>query len=155
MSDYKYLLIASSREIEKRLETLKQELEKYDFAKPLQIFTKVYSGARSNSQNALSHVWYRVIAEWCRKNGINYTLDGKEYPMHEDDIKTMLKGHFLATKYGEIKGKPVTVTPETSSLTKSEMFDFMTNIHVWASERGIVLPLPEDNEFTIKKMNND
>lgn len=91
---------------------------------------------RSLSQNALLWAWMTAVAkEWADATGDYFT---------KEQFKEMFARRFLPVTGpdGETVGR------STSTLTKEEMTEFLTNIHVWVSENmQINLPNAEDRMF--------
>lgn len=90
---------------------------------------------RSLSQNALLWVWMDILSkEWAEATGEYFT---------KDQFKEM-----FARKFLPIDSPLGVVGRNTSTLTKEEMTDFMTNIQAYvATEWGITLLGEEDRMF--------
>lgn len=89
---------------------------------------------RSLSQNALYHLWVRVIAE----------DRGYEEP---EEVCYALKKLLMPEKWGEIKdilGQVIPVIPSTKDLDSGEMMEFVTKVQFWSAKEGIILPNPDD-----------
>jgi hypothetical protein len=88
---------------------------------------------RSLNQNRLMWMWLRCIAE-----NVGST---------PQDIHDVYCEHFLKTPI-IVNGKQTFKTRTTRALKVDEMTEFLRNIQVHAaSELGIVLPSPEDNNY--------
>jgi hypothetical protein len=99
---------------------------------------EIHRSKRSLSQNAYLHVLFSIFS----KELIALTGDKMYTPTL---MKDLCKGKFLKRdvvnpETGEILGE---IIRETSSLNKSEMADFIDDIHRWSVQTfNIVLPLP-------------
>lgn len=91
---------------------------------------------RSLNQNALLWAWMTAVAkEWADATGDYFT---------KEQFKETFARRFIPVTGpdGETVGR------STSTLTKEEMTEFLTNIHVWVSENmHINLPNAEDRMF--------
>ncbi len=81
---------------------------------------------RSLNQNALFHKWVSILA-----SEIGYDFD---------TMKVWLVCKFFGCKEEEIDGKIYSIPVSTSKLNKKEFADGMTNMYLWASEQGFILP---------------
>lgn len=88
---------------------------------------------RTIPQNSLMWMWYTCMAE--------STGQDKE-DFHDYYRAKFLKRHVM------VKGCPYTVIGSTTKLTTEQMTDFLERVKAdAASEFGITLPLPEDQNF--------
>ena len=97
--------------------------------------------SRSTDQNSLYWKWLSVMAETFTKKGHKATKD----EMHE-----LMRFKFLGTEdlmvgKTRIEGQ----LKSTTKLTKNEMSEYMTKIEAWAIGCGVILPMPEDNEYMV------
>ena len=86
---------------------------------------------RSQRQNALLWMWYKVIGD-----ETGYT----QHAMHD-----VLRDQFLG--YREVKkkdGSVLKVLKSTTELNVDQMKDYLNEIDMFAREWGIMLPMPED-----------
>ena len=112
--------------------------DEWDFTVPLCLQPKKYTNPRSLSQNALLHVWFDTMAQHF----------SSKVDTNAEQMKALMKMKFLGTA-DIIVGN--TVIPNqlrsTSKLSKGEMVEFMDQIHEWAVDHGVVLPIPEHSEY--------
>ena len=108
--------------------------QSWDWDKPLSI--KWSSGVtKSLGQNALAHVWFRVIAQHMNK------LPGNDYD--EETIKTYCKrkwGVRITTKDPE-SGDPMQALKSLSRYEKGEMTALMNDVSEFAARIGCTLPI--------------
>ena len=72
-----YWIIKDAEKVKDILRQVYDHAMAYDYQKPAKLYFEQYRPTRSLNQNALSHVWYREIAKWC-KGRIAYD-DGTEF----------------------------------------------------------------------------
>jgi len=84
------------------------------------------SDKRSKNQNALFHKWVTILS-----SEIGYDFDS---------MKAWLVCKFFGCKEEEIDGKVYTIPISTSKLNKKQFAEGMTNLYLWASEQGFILP---------------
>lgn len=116
---------------------------------PAIIELKPMGDKRSQSQNALSHVWYKVICDHVSAKGYGFTdMDsGEKIPFTPDDIKLEMKKQILGVRRLEHKGKITEKVPKTSKLSKGDMCDYMNKLYQRCLDIGLILPIPEDSEY--------
>ena len=135
-----FWLIKDRRQIKERVAFFQRWLEQeWDFTKPVAWEAKPYQNKRSLNQNALSHVWYREMAE-------QFTAKG--YEIDEKQMKDLCKNRFLGTEDRVIHN---TVIPgqlrSTKALKTGEMMDYLDQVWAWAADHGIMLKIPADSEY--------
>lgn len=138
-----YWLIKNSDDVRKVLADVYAKAIEHDYHKPMKVYFEEYKPTRSLNQNALSHVWYREIANYL--DGL-MTWDDNT-PFTEDDVKQMLKMKYLPTKPKTLKGKVIHVPVDTSTLNSGDMYEYMERVQAWALDKGLTLPVPEDSQF--------
>lgn len=108
--------------------------ETWDWSDPLSI--KWSKGIqKSLGQNALIHVWFRVICQHMNK------LPGNDYD--EDTIKTYLKRKYgirITSKDPET-GDPMPALKSLSRYEKGEMTALMNDVSEFAARIGCTLPI--------------
>ena len=147
MSQGDFVQINNKLEVERKLPFMLKRLEQWDYSTPLCIKFEPYADPRSLNQNALFHIWCRELSEAFIKKIPDATPEG---------VKWMMKHKFLGTqdvKVGqtEIKGQILS----SSKLKKGEMVYFMDQVIAWAAEKGVILSLPQYNEYTELKQKQD
>jgi len=85
---------------------------------------------RTQRQNALYWMWVKIIAD---ESG--YTRDA----MHD-----ILRDKFLGYRTVKTKDKVIEVLRSTTGLNVEDMKDYLTEIDMFATEFGMMLPRPED-----------
>lgn len=105
-----------------------------------EIVARKRKSKRSNEQNRYAHLLFSTLKDGLNALGNNFT---------QEQCKELMKAKFLLVdvynnESGEHLGQRVR---GTSELTVEEMYEFTTKIIVWASELGIILPIPDENEF--------
>jgi hypothetical protein len=145
----KFLKIDSKQHIDSRLNTLKSELENFNWNHSVEIVWRKYQPVRSLNQNDLAEKWYRVIAQWCNDNGIGLTDPdtGEVTNMEQHHAKDMMKLYFIGGQTKVVANKEIVFYPETSKMKKGEFFNYMEKMLAWATDKGIALPVPEDSQF--------
>lgn len=104
-----------------------------DEKQPIELLFRKWSDTRTRSQNALYRVWCRFIGD----------TTGRD----EDDVHDLLRYKFLGNEPVNIAGETIWRLRSTTKLEKPEMSEYMLQIEVWATELGIQLPMPADNEY--------
>lgn len=124
---------------------LKEDWNEY----PALIEIKPMEEKRTQSQNALSHVWYKVICDHVSAKGYGFIdVDtGEKIPFTPDDIKLQMKKQILGFKKLKYKDEIIEKVPKTSKLTKGEMVDYMNKLYQRCLDIGLILPIPEDSEY--------
>ena len=134
-----HVKVSSKEELEKRLPHIIKRMQDWDYSTPLAVKLDPYENPRSLSQNAMSHIWFREIAEGMAKKG--HAVD------HEDPEfvwKLYLKKRFLGVH--TFNNLPDQIK-STSKLTKGEFVHFLDNVYHWATKQGIRLSIPADSEY--------
>jgi hypothetical protein len=138
-----FVKINSKDEVEKRLPFLLNRLESWDYSNPLAITFEQYKNPRSLSQNAMSHIWYRQIAEEMTKKGHVVKHDKPE-----EVWKLWLKRRFIGIYTVNI-GKEIIEdqVKSTKNLNKGEMAYFLDQVYDWATKQGVMLSVPHESEY--------
>ena len=85
---------------------------------------------RSQRQSKLYFMWVGILAE-----ETGYTKDA----MHD-----ILRDKFLGYRTVKTKDKVIEVLRSTTELSVTDMKDYLTEIDMFATEFGMMLPRPED-----------
>ena len=139
MTQGDHVKVSTKEELEKRLPHIIKRMQDWDYSTPLAVKLDPYENPRSLSQNAMSHIWFREIAEGMAKKG--HAVD------HEDPEfvwKLYLKKRFLGVH--TFNNLPDQIK-STSKLTKGEFVHFLDNVYHWATKQGIRLSIPADSEY--------
>lgn len=124
-------------------------IDEWGFDAPLVIKAEVYNEKRTLSQNALSHVWYKVICEHVNSKG--YSLinvdTGEAIPFTPDDVKEEMKRQILGVKKFKHRDRIIEKVPSTSKLKTGEMHDYMNKLYHRCLGLGLILPIPEDSQY--------
>jgi len=134
-----HVTFRSKDELDKKLPFILKRMECWDYSTPMVVRLENYQSPRTLSQNAMSHIWFREIAEGMAKKG--HAVD------HEDPEfvwKLYLKKRFLGVH--TFNNLPDQIK-STSKLTKGEFVHFLDNVYHWAIERGIRLSIPAESEY--------
>jgi len=133
-----YWIIRAKSEIPNIINNLQSWADGWDFTHPLVLKPSKYTNPRSLSQNALLHVWFGTMAEHF----------SKKVDTNAEQMKALMKYKFLGTE-DVVVGKTIIEGQlrQTSRLTKGEMTQFMDQIHEWAADHGVNLPIPQDSEY--------
>lgn len=133
-----YWIIRAKSEIPNIINNLQSWADGWDFTHPLVLKPSKYTNPRSLSQNALLHVWFGTMSEHF----------SKKVDTNAEQMKALMKYKFLGTE-DVVVGKTVIEGQlrQTSRLTKGEMTQFMDQIHEWAADHGVNLPIPQDSEY--------
>lgn len=136
MNDSIKRIVSSEQGIEQCLRDMRQMLEEHGYMN-----FEIKRGNRSLSQNALYWMWLKEIADF-----IN-TRKGTDFST--DEIHTKMKHDFLGYEPERKIGTAVIPVQlkSTKSLTKGEMFHYMTQIDQWAAGISLYLPRPEDCQY--------
>ena len=139
MSQGDHVKIDNKRALEQKLPFLLKRIESWDYSTPLIVKLDPYESPRSLGQNALFHVWCREMSEIFVKKVPNATEQG---------MKFMMKKMFLGTHSVSI-GKE-TYSDQVMPLPKhkGEMCYFMDQVYHWASQKDVMLSLPQYNEYS-------
>ena len=143
MSQGDFVKINSKDEVEKRLPFLLSRLENWDYSNPLAIKFEAYQNPRSLSQNAMSHIWYRQIAEEMAKKGHVIKHDNPA-----EVWKLWLKRRFIGIYTVNI-GKEIIEdqVKSTKDLKKGEMAYFLDQVYHWSTKQGVMLSVPHESEY--------
>ena len=147
MSQGDFVQINNKSEVERKLPFLLKRLEQWDYSTPLCIKFEQYADPRSLRSNALFHIWCREMSEAFISKVPDATPEG---------VKWMMKQKFLGTH--DIKvGQTLIINQikSSSNLNKGEMCFFMDQVIAWAAEKGVMLSLPQYNEYTELKRKQD
>ena len=133
-----YWLIRRKQEIPFVISNLQKWAEGWDFSYPLSLTPKKYVHPRTLSQNALLHLWFDTMAAHF----------SKKVDTNAEQMKALMKYKFLGTE-DVIVGNTVIEGQlrHTSKLDKGEMMHFMNQIHEWAADHGVNLPIPAESEY--------
>ena len=116
---------------------------------PAIIELKAMGDKRSQSQNALSHVWYKVICDHVSAKGYGFidVDSGEKIPFTPEDIKDQMKKQILGVQKLRYKDEIIEKVPNTSKLSKGDMCDYMNKLYQRCLDIGLILPIPEDSEY--------
>ena len=106
---------------------------KWDGDKPIEISYRKQMPAITRSQQNLMWRWYTEI--------------GKVVGKTKDEMHDLLRYKFFGTETVTILDEEITRLPSTTGKSRGEIAQYMLNIEVWATDLGIMLPMPEDNEY--------
>lgn len=103
---------------------------------------KLTGSKRTTSQNALYWMWMPIFAKQFNLQPCD------QYPDVKEKAHDVCRNMFLGTtdkRIGKmtIKGQLIS----TTSLSKSEMAEYMTKIQAWCAYRDVNLPIPEECEY--------
>ena len=59
-----------------------------------------------------------------------------------------MRHKFLGTEEFAVGYEVFTRLPSTTKLDRHRMATYMNQIEAWAADMGVLLPIPEDNEYT-------
>ena len=126
MSDKIY--IREERHRDHALETIKA----LDITTVYEVTIKPYKRNRSLEQNSLMWKWYTIIA-----NDLGYTTE----EIHEEFMRKLLTPAHVYTPSGMVE------VYSTKKLKVEEMTAYLEGIERTATEMGIALPRPYDNNY--------
>jgi hypothetical protein len=134
----KVWVIRDKRDAPQVVDDLLSWVNEWDFKNALVIKPGKYTNPRSLSQNALVHLWFNTMAKHF----------SKKVEVDAEHMKLLMKNKFLGTE-DVVVGSTVIEgqLKRTSKLTKGEMTYFMNQIHEWAADHGVNLPIPADSEY--------
>tara|TARA_R110000803_G_scaffold49613_3_gene103221 strand:+ start:2070 stop:2525 length:456 start_codon:yes stop_codon:yes gene_type:complete len=138
-----YYLIKSLGDFEKRMPAIVDRLGNWDYSTPCTIKLEKFQGKKTLNQLALVHMWFRAMSITFIKKQPDATPEG---------CKWMMKHKFGPRK--NIKVGSTEVKDQLVSLRdldKGEMCYFMDQVLHWATERDLYLPMPDGNEYTTLK----
>ena len=138
MSYEKVWVIRDRQHAPRVIDDLRSWVDQWDFNHALVIKPGKYTNPRSLSQNALVHTWFNTMAKHF----------SKKVEVDADQMKLLMKNKFLGTE-DVVVGSTVIEgqLKRTSKLTKGEMTYFMNQVHEWAADHGVNLPIPADSEY--------
>ena len=138
MSYEKVWVIRDKQDAPKVVGDLLNWVDQWDFNHALVIKPGKYTNPRSLSQNALVHTWFNAMAKHF----------SKKVEVDAEQMKLLMKNKFLGTE-DVVVGSTVIEgqLKRTSKLTKGEMTFFMNQVHEWAADHGVNLPIPADSEY--------
>lgn len=138
MSYEKVWVIRDKQHAPRVIDDLRSWVDQWDFNHALVIKPGKYTNPRSLSQNALVHTWFNTMAKHF----------SKKVEVDADQMKLLMKNKFLGTE-DVVVGSTVIEgqLKRTSKLTKGEMTYFMNQVHEWAADHGVNLPIPADSEY--------
>tara|TARA_R110000824_G_scaffold106507_1_gene251668 strand:- start:68 stop:451 length:384 start_codon:yes stop_codon:yes gene_type:complete len=126
MSDKIY--IREERQRNHALDTIKA----LDIATVYEVTIKPYKRNRSLEQNSLMWKWYSIIAD-----DLGYTTE----EIHEEFMRKLLTPTIVKTPSGMVE------VYSTKKLKVKEMTAYLEGIERTATEMGIALPRPYDNNY--------
>ena len=146
----RYFKFDSVDDLEKKadyfLSVLRSELVKYN-GRPIQVSWKLYTSPRSLPQNKLYWKWVRILAEyWSKQYGVPIDPEQDMHPILVEQFLGRRDVVVFADDGREIyavRGIPV----ETKYLDKGEFHRYLELIDAWATQKGFVLPHPEDSDY--------
>lgn len=118
----------------------------WDWATPLQLKWKKHTESRSLSANALYWVWLGTMAKHYSQGAHSYTGD----EMHD-----LMRHKFLG--YTDVTVGKTVIRDQLKSTANMEVPEFcyyMEQIDAWAAENSVLLPRPEDSEYSKYKEAN-
>lgn len=105
----------------------------WDGEEPIELLFRKYANPITRSQQNLMWRWYGEI--------------GKAVGKTKDEMHDLLRYKFFGTETVEILDEEITRLPSTTKKSRGEIAAYMMQIEVWALGLGIMLPMPEDNEY--------
>ena len=138
-----YYLIKSLGDFENKLPGLVKRLRGWDYSAPCTIRMEKFQGQKTLNQLALVHIWFRTMSAEFIKKQSDATPEG---------CKWMMKHKFgprKTIKVGSTEVKDQLVS--LRDLDKGEMCYFMDQVLHWATEKDLYLPMPDGNEYTALK----
>ena len=142
MSQGAFMRYNSRQDVEKKAKYLIENMLAWDFSKPLTVKLEEYKNPRSLSQNAMSHIWYREIANGMKKKG--HVVD---YDNPAEAWKLWLKKRFLGVSTVTIGKHTLEEIRRTSDLNSAEMAHYLDQVYHWAMDLGIRLTIPKECEY--------
>ena len=136
-----FWLVKDKADIPQRVAAFQKFLEEFwDGKDPLKWTVTVYRDPRSLSQNALYWKWVDEIRKSLESRGLgSYEKELIHLRLKNDILGT----HDISVGSTVIKNQ----VPSTKNMDKGEMNDYMTKVHIWASNYNIYLTHPEDSEY--------
>tara|TARA_R110000796_G_scaffold13679_1_gene44068 strand:- start:473 stop:916 length:444 start_codon:yes stop_codon:yes gene_type:complete len=146
MTQGDHVRINSKEDSVKKLPFLLKRVASWDYTVPLVIKLEQYKDERSLSQNSLFHIWCRQMSK---------EFIGKVPNATEEGIKFMMKSKFLGTQSiqcgSQVFNEQVMPLPKE----KGAMSFFMDEVYAWAADKDVLLSLPQYNEYTELKRNQN
>jgi|TARA_Y100000033_G_C2680959_1_gene79026 hypothetical protein len=135
-----FWMVRSKEELDERINYFHEFLrDTWDWTKPVAWKVSIYRPARSQSQNALFHIWCREMSEHFKSQGMD---------LDQEQCKEVLKYKFLGCADIVVNN---TVIPQqlkkTSKLPTGEMYHFMEQVQSFLLDHGVKLTCPDDSEF--------
>ncbi len=132
------VIIRSKEELPQRLDNLKSRLEfAWDFSTPAHVQARPYQDKRSRLQNNLYWRWLGILSD---------ELSG-EHHYAKEDLHDLMRHRYLGTEEVQIGTETFTRLRSTTRLQRGVMAQYMQKVEHWAADMGVLLPLPEDNEY--------
>lgn len=103
--------------------------------------------ARSINQNDLYWLWLGEIATQTNEK------TGKDFV--KDEIHLWMVNQFLGHESTWVGKTEIHHLVSTTSLSKGEMYHYMSQIEAWAFDNGFVITIPEDSEYRKQKLQTD
>lgn len=126
--------------LEARASTLVKRIRaEWNGTKPIVLTMKAWSPKRTRGQNNLYWRWMEVMAKEFSTEGLG--------SYSREDMHEALAHKFLGSVTRHVLGETYQERKSTTSLSKSEMSDYMRRVEAWAADMGCYLPVPEDNEY--------
>ena len=147
MSQGDFVRISNKNDIDYQVKHLIQRIKDWDYSKPLCVKLEPYKNIRSLSQNALAQMWYREIAKAIKKKGHNIN-----HQKPEEVWKLWLKKRFLGVEEYLIGKETISgQIKRTSKLNSGEMSHYLDQVYHWATDLGVLLPIPKESEYALNK----
>ena len=132
-------VIDDEADLSERLTALEKRIGmQWDWSVPMEIICKPFESLRTRGQNSLYWRWLGRLA---------IELSTRQNVYSKDDFHDLLRHRFLGTEEVNIAGEVITRLPSTTRLGKAGMSSYMAQIEAWATDCGIFLPIPADNEY--------
>lgn len=120
-----------------RLESCLSFLKTMNLNNPWSVQIELYKPKRSDAQNRLY---------WAYVNAIAMQLDFAPETMH-----WFLKKNFLGYEVQDIMGEKVIVPNSTKKLRVADFIDYLRKIEIFASEKQLNLPNPDDRKYALSQ----
>jgi hypothetical protein len=114
----------------------------WDFTVPLKIDYGIWADAATTGQRKLYWAWMEALAG-------HFSNPGKSFS--KDDMHDLMKHEHLGYEDKTIGHTVISRQLKSTSpsvMGKGSMSEYMTKIDAWAADHGVLLPRPEDNEYT-------
>lgn len=134
------LRVDNADQIEQRVAVLSNRLRAiwaFESA-PAEITVRQYQDKRTRSQNNLYWRWLGVLAQ---------ELSSSAAAHSKDDMHDLMRHKFLGYEDVQIGDELVSRLTSTTQLQKQEMSEYMQKVEAWATDMGVLLPIPADNEY--------